>query len=122
MLFVWLVPVRADCGFSAKRQEFQVERSAVDTEPDRVHCSFGCAEDAANGDPFGCVPAIRADEDYLWVFSESAFLVGLAFVPQERREGVGSRRINLYPSLSVRVPTLSPHAVSWVRTWGLKAG
>jgi hypothetical protein len=59
MLFVWLVPVRANGGFSAKRQEFQVERSAVDTEPDRVHCSFVCAEDAANGDP--CVPAKSAD-------------------------------------------------------------
>jgi hypothetical protein len=33
MLFVWLVPVRANGGFSAKRQELQVERSAVDTSP-----------------------------------------------------------------------------------------
>ena len=32
MLFVWLVPVRANGGFSAKRQELQVERSAVDPE------------------------------------------------------------------------------------------
>ena len=116
MLFVWLVPVRANGGLSAKRQEFQVERSAVDTEPDRVHCSFGCAEDAANGDPFVCVPAIRADEDYLWVLPSLHFLWASLSFSQERREGVGSRRINLYPSLSVRVPTLSPHAVSWVGT------
>jgi hypothetical protein len=31
MLFVRLVPVRANGGFPAKRQEFKVERSAVDT-------------------------------------------------------------------------------------------
>ena len=51
----------------------------------------------------------------------SGFFLGCIFLGccssrQERREGVGSRRINLYPSLSVRVPTLSPHAVSWVGT------
>jgi len=86
MLFVWLVPVRANGGFSAKRQEFQVERSAVDTEPDRVHCSFGCAEDAANWDPSGCVPAKSADEDYVWVFSSLHFL---AVVRPAKKGGKG---------------------------------
>jgi hypothetical protein len=71
-----LVPVRANGGFPAKRQEFKVERSAVDTEPDWIHCSTICAEDAANGDP-AYVPAIGADEDYPWVFSSLHFLRAL---------------------------------------------
>ena len=77
MLFVRLVPVRANGGFPAKRQEFKVERSAVDTEPDWIHCSTICAEDAANGDPSAYVPAIGADEDYPWVFSSLHFLRAL---------------------------------------------
>ena len=68
MLFVWSVPVRANGGFSAKRQEFQVERSAVDTESDRVHCSAVSAGDPANR---------HFPEDYLWVFSVLHFFVGL---------------------------------------------
>jgi hypothetical protein len=50
MLFVLLVPVHANADFPAKRQEFKVERSAPDTEPERVHCSSVCAEQCANGD------------------------------------------------------------------------
>jgi hypothetical protein len=87
MLFVWLVPVGANGGFSAKRQEFQVERSAIDTSPDRVHCSFVCAEDAADGEPSGCVPAKSADEDYHWFFLGCIFC-GLLLVPQ-RKAGRG---------------------------------
>ena len=93
-------------GFPTKRQEFKVERSAVDTEPDGMHYSSICAGDPANGHSPACVPAIRADEDH--------FKYSLCFhlVTVIRREGVGSRRIKLYPSLLVRVPTLSPHAAS----------
>jgi hypothetical protein len=87
MLFVWLVPVGANGGFSAKRQEFQVERSAVDAESDRVHCSFVCAEDAANGDPSGCVPAKSADEDYPWVFSRLHFLWAVVVPPRKAGRG-----------------------------------
>jgi hypothetical protein len=87
MLFVWLVPVGANGGFSAKRQEFQVERSAVDAESDRVHCSFVCAEDAANGHFPGDVPAIGADEDYVWIFSSLHFFVGSFSFSQEGGKG-----------------------------------
>ena len=121
MLFVWLVPVRADCGFSAKRQEFQVERSAVDTEPDRVHCSCGCAEDAANGDPFGCVPAIRADEDYLWVFSRLHFFRLLFVLP--RKAGRGRVKEDKPLPLSIGEGPYFESARGLLgRTWGLKAG
>ena len=64
MLFFRLVPVRGDSGFPAKRQEFKVERSAVDAESDRVHCSAVSAGDSANGHFPSYVLAIRADEDY----------------------------------------------------------
>ena len=74
MLIVRLVPVRANSGFPAKCQEFKVEWSAVDTESDGVHCSSVSAGDPANGHFPGHVPAIRADEDYLWVFSGLHFL------------------------------------------------
>jgi hypothetical protein len=77
MLFVLLVPVHANAGFPAKRQEFKVERSAPDTEPERVHCSSVCAEQCANGDSPACVPAIGTDEDYPWVFSSLHFLWAL---------------------------------------------
>jgi hypothetical protein len=110
MVFVRLVSVRTNDGFPAQRQQLKIERSAVDTESDRVHGSSVSAGDPANWHFPSYIPTIRADEDHAWIFS------GLHFFSssQERREGVGSRRINLYPSLSVWVPTLSPHAVSWV--------
>ncbi len=74
MLIVRLVPVRANGRFPAKRQEFKVKWSAVDTESDRVHCSSVSAGDPANRHFPACAPAIRADEDYLWVFSSLHFL------------------------------------------------
>jgi hypothetical protein len=77
MIFVLLVPVHANAGFPAKRQEFKVERSAPDTDPERVHCSSVCAEHRANGDSPACVPAIGADEDYPGVFSSLHFLWAL---------------------------------------------
>jgi hypothetical protein len=83
MLFVPLVPVRANDGFPAKRQEFKVERSAVDAESDRVHCSAVSAADPASGHFPGGVPAIRADEDYPWVFSSLHFLWDL-FCPLKK--------------------------------------
>ena len=47
---------------------------------------------------------------------------GLFFI-LSRKVGRGRvKKIKLYPSLLVRVPTLSPHAASWVGTWGMKAG
>ena len=55
-------------GFPAKRQEFKVERSAVDTEPDRVHYSSISAGDPASGHSPAGVPAIRADEDHFEFF------------------------------------------------------
>jgi hypothetical protein len=64
MLFVRLVPICGNGGFPAKRQEFKVKWSAVDTESDRVHCSSVSAGDPANGHFPGYVLAIRADEDY----------------------------------------------------------
>ena len=77
MLFVRLVPIRANGGFPAKRQKFKVEWSAVDTKSDRVHCSSVSAGDPASGHFPGGVPAIRADEDYPWVFSSLHFLWAL---------------------------------------------
>ena len=111
MVFFRLVSVGTNDGFPAKRQEFKIERPAVDTESDRVHCSAVSAGDPANGHFPGYVLAIRADEDYPWIFSSLHYFWTLSS-SRERREGVESRRINLYPFLWVRVPTLSPHAVS----------
>ena len=85
MLFVRLVPVRAKGGFPAKRQEFKVERSAVDTEADRVHCSSVSAGDPASGHFPGGVSAIRADEDHPRVFSGLHFLWAL-FRPLKKGE------------------------------------
>jgi len=73
MLFVRLVPVRANGGFPAKRQEFKVEWSTIDTESDRIHCSSVSAGDPANGHFPGYVLAIRADENYPWVLSSLHF-------------------------------------------------
>jgi hypothetical protein len=113
-LFVRLVPVGTHGGFPAKRQEFKVERSAVDTESNRVHCSSVSAGDPANGHFPGYVLAIRADEDYLWVFSWLHFFV--LFFVLSRKAGRGRVKEDkpLPLNVSVRVPTLSPHAVSWV--------
>ena len=113
MLYVRLVSVRMNGRFPAQRQQFKIERSAVDTESDRVHCSSVSAGESANWHFPGHIPTIRADEDHPRIFSDLHFC-GLFSSSQERREGVGSRRINLYPFSLGGVPTLSPHAVSWV--------
>jgi hypothetical protein len=75
MFFVRLVSVRLNDGFPAQRQEFKIEWSTVNTESDRVHCSSVSAGDPANRHFPGHVPAIRADEDYPWVFSSLHFLL-----------------------------------------------
>jgi hypothetical protein len=98
MLSVRLVSVRTNDGFPAQRQQFKVERSAVDTESDRVHCSSVSAGDPANGHFPGCGSAIRADEDYAWIFSSLHFC-GFLFVLSKGGKGRGRVWINLYPSL-----------------------
>ena len=84
-VFVRLVSVGTHGGFPAKRQEFKIEWPAVDTESDRVHCSAVSAGDPASGHFPGGGPAIRADEDYPWVFSSLHFLWALFSSSQERR-------------------------------------
>ncbi|MFQ5853764.1 MAG: hypothetical protein ACE5JU_24660, partial [Candidatus Binatia bacterium] len=41
-----------------------VDRSARDTEPDWIHFSIACAEDAANGHSPACVAAKGAEKDH----------------------------------------------------------
>ena len=83
---------------------------------------FGCAEDAANGDPFGCVPAIRADEDYLWVLPSLHFLWASLSFSQERREGVGVKEDKPLPLSIGEGPYFESARGLLGRTWGLKAG
>jgi len=64
MFFLRSVFMGSEDGFPAKHQEFKVEWSAPDTEPDSIHCSSVCAEDPAHGHSPACVPAIGADKDH----------------------------------------------------------
>ena len=121
MFFVRLVPVRANGGFPAKRQEFKVEWSAVDAESDRVHCSAVSAGDPASGHFPGGVPAIGADEDYLWVFSSLHFC-GLFFA-LSRKAGRGRVKEDKPLPLSVGEGPYFESARGLLGgTWGLKAG
>jgi len=71
-------------GFPAKCQQFKVERSALDTERDWIHCSTVCAEDPANGHSPGYTPAIGAEEEHF----EYLFCFHLCN-GEERQQGVG---------------------------------
>jgi hypothetical protein len=120
MVFFRLVSVRTNDGFPAQRQELKVERSAVDTESDRVHCSAVSAGDPANRHFPGHVPTIRADEDHPWIFSSLHFLWTLFVLA--RKAGRGKVKEDKPLPLSVGVGPYFESARGLLGgTWGLEA-